>query len=122
MFQLNTIDYDGGHRKYYDVQIVLEKISKESHWRNLWLKKIQKFQFKAIDLPNDSFKNMWGNDLKFSDIIIIHDFDGEFSDINVGDVVVAKIGYADQDQQRWNRINPFSVSILKQGESIKLVQ
>ncbi|NCN22353.1 hypothetical protein GW934_02550, partial [Candidatus Falkowbacteria bacterium] len=45
----------------------------------------------------------------------------DFSDVIIGDLLIAKIGYADQNQQYYHRVNAFSVSILKQEKLMQPV-
>lgn len=119
MLRLPTIDYNGGQRTYQDVLAVVEDITEEYHCRNLWLKRTQKIVFK-LEAP---VKFLDGEDeIKFPENIIIHDFTGDFSGTRVGDVLIAKIGYANKDQQHYHCVNAFSVSILKQEEIMQLVQ
>ena len=122
MLQIGTIDFNGGHREYFDVPVVIEKIIGEVHWKNLWLKTTQKLHLKVITLPIGAFKNICGDNINFSEYIIVHDFARNFLDMNVGDILVAKIGYADQNQQYWHGVNTFSIAILRQEEVIQLVQ
>lgn len=64
-----------------------------------------------------------GNDeVRFPENIIIHDFARDFSETKAGDVLVAKIGYADKNQQYWHGVNAFSFSIFMQGDVMQLVQ
>lgn len=119
MLRLPTIDYNGGQRTYQDVPVVIEKITEERHWRNLWLNKTQKIVFRVesqVVFKDDS------DEIKFSEHIIIHDFAGDFSDLKIGDLLIARVGYANQEQQYYHAVNAFSVSVLKQGELIQLIQ
>ncbi len=118
MLRLPMIDYNGGWRTYQDVPVVVEKITTERHWKNLCLKKTQKFIFK-VELPV-VFRDGNG-EIRFSEKIIVHDFAGDFSEAKIGDTLIAKIGYADENQQYWHGVNAFSVSVLKQEELIQLV-
>lgn len=119
MLRFTTINYDGGRRTYQDVPVVVEKITEERHWRNLWLRKTQRILFK---IETSVIFQDGEDEIKFPKNIVIHDFDGDFSETKIGDVLISKIGYADQSQQYYHRVNSFSVSILKQEEMIQLVQ
>lgn len=119
MLRLPTIDYNGGRRTYQEVSVVVESIIEERHWRNLWLSKTLKIMLKL----ESQIKFKDGDDeMHFSEHIIIHDFARDFSETKIGDVFVAKIGYANQNQQYYHCVNAFSVSILKQEGTMQLVQ
>ena len=119
MLRLPTINHDGGRRTYQNVPVVAEKIIEERHWRNLWFNKTLKVMLR-VKSPV-VFKD--GEDeMRFSENIIIHDFAGDFLGTKVGDMLVAKIGYANQNQQHYHCVNAFSVSILMKEEVMKLVQ
>jgi len=119
MLRLPTIDYNGGQRTYQNVPVVVEKIIEERHWRNLWLNKTLKIIFR-VESPA-VFKDD-NDEIRFSERMIIHDFSGDFLEIKAGDVLVAKIGYANKNQHYWHGVNVFSVSILIKEEVMKLVQ
>lgn len=119
MLGLPTINYNGGRRTYRDVLLVTEKITKERHWRNLWLNKTLKIMLRVkspVIFKDD------GDEILLPEQIIIHDLAGDFLETKTGDLLVAKIGYADKNEQRCYGVNAFSVSILKQGEMIQLAQ
>lgn len=117
MLRLPTINYNGGRRTYQDVPVVVEKITRERHWRNLWLQthKVMLRVESPVMFQDDS------DEIKFSERIIIHDFAGDFSDAVVGDLLIAKIGYANKEQRYYHGVNAFSVSILKQEEVMQLI-
>ncbi|MDD3285168.1 MAG: hypothetical protein PHG95_00805 [Patescibacteria group bacterium] len=119
MFKLPTLDYNGGRRTYQDAPVVVEKITKERHWGNLWLKRTQKISLKLNSPVKFQDEE---SEIKFLGNIIIHDLAGDLSGVKIGDELVARIGYADKERQYWQGVNAFSVSILQQGEMMQLVQ
>jgi len=100
------------------VPVVIEKITEERHWRNVWLERHKKIMLR-VESPVMFMDDK--DEIKFSEHIIIHDFAGDFSDVIIGDLLIAKIGYADQNQQYYHRVNAFSVSILKQEKLMQPV-
>lgn len=121
MIGLPTINYNGGRRTYYDVQVKVTKITDERHWKNLWFKKTKKIYLEVLSIPKASFKNAFDEVINFPSILILHDFAGDFSNLTAGELLSIKFGYADSDQQYWHRINAFSASILIKEQQIHLV-
>jgi hypothetical protein len=121
MLRLPTINYNGGHRKYYDVEAKVNEITYERHWKNLWIKKTMKINLEVLSIPANSFENNIGEKINFSKQIIIHDFDKSFSDLTTEETLCVRIGYADSDQQYWHRVNAFSISILKNEKVFQLI-
>jgi hypothetical protein len=119
MLRLPTIDYNGGHRTYYDIQAKVHEITDERHWKNLWLKKTKKVHLEVISTPEYLFKNAIGEKINFPTQIIIHDFDKSFSNLTTGEILSMQIGYANSDQQYWHRVNAFSIFI--DGEALKRI-
>ena len=119
MLRLPTINYNGGRRTYQEVPVVVESIIEERHWRNLWLNKTLKIILRVE--PPAVFKDD-NDEIRFSERMIIHDFSGDFLGTKVGDMLVVKIGYANQNQQHYHCVNAFSVFILMKEEVMKLVQ
>ena len=109
MFQLSTINYDGGKRTYHNVEVKVHKITEERSYRLLWLRKTQVICLEVLKKPTGVFQNAWGETIPFPTYFIIHDFDKEFSDLTIGKKLTVKIGYADTDQQHWHKVNAFSI-------------
>jgi hypothetical protein len=120
MLRLPTINQNGGHRIYYDVEVKVNEITDERHWRNLWLK-TKKIHLEMISIPADSFENAFGEKTNFPEKIIIHDFAKEFTNLTTGEILSMKFGYANSDQQYWHGIKTFSISILKNEEVLQLI-
>jgi len=115
MINLPTIDYNGGTRVNKITPLVVEEITKVRYWRNLFFK-TQKISLRI----NEPIKFQDGKEeIIFPENIVIYDLDGDFLEAKIGDVLTAKIGYADKEQQNYKKVNAFSFSILKQGEEIQ---
>lgn len=121
MIALPIINYNGGHRTYYDVQVKVTKITDEIHWKNLWMKKTKKIYLEIVSIPEASFKNAFDEVINFPKNLIIHDFAGDFLNLTIGKFLSMKFGYADSDQQYWHGVKAFTSSILKNKEELQLI-
>lgn len=120
MLSLPTINHNGGHRTYYDVQVKVTKITDERHWENLWFKKTKKIYLEVLSIPEASFRNAFDDQINFPKSLIVHYFDGDLNLIT-GEFLSMNIGYADSDQQYWHGVNAFSASILRNNEELSLI-
>jgi hypothetical protein len=123
MFQLPTIDYNGGHRTIYEnVDAVVQEIKEERHWKNLWLKKTKRIDvlIPGRATPEGDFKDSDGKEIRFPRQIRIHDFSDDFVNMEEGDIIKLNIGYANEDQQRNFGVRPFTASVSVQQRVIVL--
>jgi hypothetical protein len=121
MIALPTINYNGGCRTYYDVQVKVTKTIDERHWKNLWMIKTKKIYLEVVSIPEGSFKNAFDEVIKFPKSLIIHDFAGDFLNLTIGEFLSMKFGYVDSDQQYWHGLKTFTASILKNKEELQLI-
>ena len=121
MLQIRTIDFNGGHREYYDAEVKVNEITNERHWNNLWLKKTKKIILEVISAPNDVFEDALDEQIEFPKTFIIHDFAETLSNLCIDEILSMKVGYADPNQQYYHGVNPFLASIIKNKEVLQLI-
>lgn len=120
MIQQSNFDRNGGDRTYYDVEAKVKEITSKRHFKTLWLKKTKKIFLEVKSVPTGTFENAYGKTKKFPEEIVIYDLGEYFLNLSIGEGLSIKIGYANASQQKWQGVNTFSVSILRNGEEIRI--
>ena len=96
-----------GHRTEYFVTGTVKSISKERHWRFFW-KKVTVYQIKlSIEHLQETFVNVYNKEIAFPSGIKLLKGDNVLGVKKIGDSVSFTIGYADANQQFYQRVVPF---------------